>query len=129
LRALSRRTALRGREDTAPALLGLGDADKVLIDAVGQKAPQRSVVATQDDDATVPLIAQPLGLKVRELLAGVGRLFVVPGEQDDQVARVLDPLMHRLDQARAERNVVVLDDDLVARVGQAARRGRPSRAG
>ena len=69
----------------------------------------------------VRLVAQPLGLEAGEFLAGVWRLFVVPGEQDDEVARILDRLVHRLDEARAERDVVILDEDLVALFGQNVR--------
>jgi hypothetical protein len=68
LRPLRRRTALRRRQDAALALLRFGDADEVLIDGVGQKAPERCVVATQDDDMTVPLVAQPLGLEAGDSL-------------------------------------------------------------
>ena len=68
MRPLSRRTALRRRKDAAPALLGLGDADEVLIDDVGQKAAERRIVAAQDDDVTLPLVAQPLGLEARDSL-------------------------------------------------------------
>ena len=121
LRPLGRRTALRRRQDAASALFGLCDADEFLVDAVCQNAPERRIVAAQDDDVTVPLVAQPLGLKTGELLAGVGRGFVVTAEQDDQAAGVLDRPVHRLDEARAERNVVILDDDLVVRCGQNVR--------
>ena len=112
---------VRRRKNTASALFGLGYADEVLIDAVGQKAAERRFVATQDDDVTVPLVAQPLGLEAREFLASVGRRFIVPGEQDDEVGRILDRLVHRLDEARAERDVVILDEDLVAFFGQNVR--------
>ena len=47
--------------------------------------------------------------------------FVVPGEQDDEAAGVLNPFVHRLDEACAERDVVVLDDDLVVRGRQNVR--------
>jgi hypothetical protein len=39
-----------------------------LIDDVGQKAPKRRVVATQDDDVTFPLVAQPLRLEAGDSL-------------------------------------------------------------
>ena len=118
LRPLRRRMALGRGNDAASALLGIGDADEVLIDAVGEKPAQRHILAAQDDDVTVLRALQPLRLEARELLAGVGRLFVVAGEEDDEVARVLDRLVHRLDEARAERDVIILNEDLVALVGQ-----------
>jgi hypothetical protein len=43
------------------------------------------------------------------------------GEEDDKIAGVLDRLVHRLDEAGIERNVVVLDDNFVALVGQDVR--------
>src|SRR5262249_28723082 len=49
-----------------------------------------------------------------KLLAGVGRLFVVAGEENYEVTRVFDGLVHFLDEARAELKIVVLDADLVA---------------
>jgi hypothetical protein len=55
---------------------------------------------------------EELGLEAGELLAGVGRGFVVAGEQDDEAAGVHDRLVHLFDEARVERDVVVLDDDL-----------------
>jgi hypothetical protein len=76
----------------------------------------------------LPFILQPLGLEAREFLPCVGRPFVFPGEQDDEAPGVLDPVMHRLDETRAERDVVVLDENFVARgcqnVGDLLRDGR-----
>jgi hypothetical protein len=45
-------------------------------------------------------------------------VFVIAGEQDDEAAGVLDPVMHRPDETRAERDVVVLDEDLVVCRGE-----------
>ena len=71
LRALCRRTALRSGNDTASALLGIGDADEVLIDVVGQKTTERHILTAQDNDVTVLPAVVPLRLEARELLAGV----------------------------------------------------------
>jgi hypothetical protein len=64
--------ALRGGNDTASAFLGIDDADQVLIDVVGQKAPEWHILAAQYDDVTVLPALEPLRLKAREFLAGVG---------------------------------------------------------
>jgi hypothetical protein len=79
----------------------------------------------------LPFVLQPLGFGTREFLACVRRPFVVAGEQDDEAAGVLDPVVHRPDEARAERDVVVLDEHFVVRrcegVGNLLR-GRRDRA-
>jgi hypothetical protein len=66
----------------------------------------------------LPFVLQPLGFEAREFLAGVGRPFVVAGEQDDEAAGDLDPVVHRPDEARAERDVVVLDEHFVVRAAR-----------
>src|SRR5262249_22160561 len=48
------RFALSGGDDATPALLGIINAYKVLVDVVGQKTHHRRVIATQDHD--VPLL-------------------------------------------------------------------------
>src|SRR5262249_1705164 len=57
-------------------------------------------------------------LEARELHSSVRRLLVVAREQHNEVSRVLNGLMHLLDEIRSNRNVVVLDEDLVALLGE-----------
>jgi hypothetical protein len=102
------------RRDAALAFLGVLNAYEVLVDVVCEQAAQRHVLTAQDDDVTLFSALCPLGLETRELLAGIGGLFVIVGEQDHEITRVLHGLVHRPDEARTERDVVVLDEDLVA---------------
>src|SRR5262249_42729522 len=53
-------------------------------------------------------------LEARELHSSVGRLLVVAREQHNEVSRVLNGLVHLLDEVRSNRNIVVLDEDPVA---------------
>ena len=57
-------------------------------------------------------------LETRELYPSVRRLLVVAREQHDEVSRVLDGLVHLLDEVRGKGDVVVLDEDLVALLGE-----------
>ena len=115
------------RNDAAAALLGVNDADEVLIDIRRKKSAEWHVLAPQDDDTPLLAALQPLGLEAGKLFAGVGRGFIVTGEQHDEIARVLDRLVHRLNEIGGQRNVVILNDDRVAlasqRVGDLAREG------
>src|SRR6476646_6515014 len=65
--------------------------------------------------------------KARELHSSVRRLLVVVREQHNEVSRVLNDLVHLLDEVRSNRNVVVLNENLVAllrkNVGDVARDG------
>jgi hypothetical protein len=45
-------------------------------------------------------------------------LFVVSGEQDDEVARVLDRLVHHFDEACTNWRIVILHKDLVTLLGE-----------
>src|ERR1700745_2361556 len=66
-------------------------------------------------------------LEARELHSSVRRLLVVAREQHNEVSRVLNGLVHLLDEVRSNRNIVVLDEDPVALlsedVGDLARNG------
>ena len=126
--------ALGGGDDAAGALLGIGDADEVLIDGGGEKAAQGHVVAAEDDDAALLRALGAVRLEARELLAGLGRIFVVAGEEDDEVARVLDRVVDRSDEigGRAECRSPGRGPCSPWRSGPPrprARRMRPSRAG
>jgi hypothetical protein len=60
-------------------------------------------------------------LETRELHPSVRRLLVVAREQHDEVSRVLDGLVHLLDEVRGKGDVVVLDEDPVALLGEYVR--------
>src|SRR5262249_31085773 len=112
------RTSFRSGKDTVPALIRVADADKVLIDVWGEQPEQRGILATQDDHATLFRALGGIRLEARELHSSVRRLLVVAREQHNEVSRVLNGLMHLLDEIRSNRNVVVLDEDLVALLGE-----------
>src|SRR5262249_5108898 len=57
-------------------------------------------------------------LEARELHSSVWRLLVVAREEHNEVSRVLNRLVHLLDKVRSNRNVVVLDENLVALLGK-----------
>jgi hypothetical protein len=52
-------------------------------------------------------------LEARELHSSVRRLLVVACEQHNEVARVLNGLVHLLDKVRSNRDVVVLNENAV----------------
>src|SRR5262245_20608552 len=52
-------------------------------------------------------------LKASELHSSVRRLLVVAREQHNEVSRVLNGLVHLLDEVRSNRNIVVLNEDPV----------------
>ena len=56
----------------------------------------------------------PIRFKARELHSGVRRLLVVAREQHNEVARVLNGLVHLLDEVCSNRNIVVLNEDRIA---------------
>jgi hypothetical protein len=80
----------------------------VLIDVWREQTEQRRVLATQDDHATLFRALGGIRLEARELHSSVRRLLVVAREQHDEVARVLNGLVHLLDKVRSNRNVIVL---------------------
>jgi hypothetical protein len=112
-RALRQRLPFGRGDDAPPPLPRVVDADEVLVDIAGEEAERRHVLAAQDDHPALLDALQPVGLEAGEFLAGIGRIFVVAGEQHDEVARVLDRLVHRLNEIAAERKVVILYDDLI----------------
>src|SRR5262245_65512849 len=56
--------------------------------------------------------------KARELHSSVRRLLVVAREQHNEVSRVLNRLVHLLDEVRSNRNIVVLNEDPVTLLGE-----------
>src|SRR6266511_498009 len=101
-------------KDTAPTLLCVPDADKVLIDVGREQTEQGRVLATQDDHASMFHALGSIRLKATELHSSVRGLLVVAREQHNEVSRVLNGLVHLLDKVRSNRNIVVLDEDRVA---------------
>jgi len=57
-------------------------------------------------------------LKARELHSSVRRLLVLPCEQHNEVSSVLNGLVHLLNEVRSNRNVVVLNENPVALLGE-----------
>jgi hypothetical protein len=112
------RTSFRSGKDTAPALFCVSDANKVLIDVWREQTEQRGVLATQDDHASMFRALGSIRLKARELHSSVRRLLVVPCEQHNEVSSVLNGLVHLLDEVRSNRNVVVLNENPVALLGE-----------
>src|SRR5262245_48344049 len=79
-----------------------------------EQTEQGRVLATQDDHAPMFRALGSIRLKARELHSRVRRLLVVAREQHNEVSRVLNGLVHLLDEVRCKGNVVVLNKDLVA---------------
>src|SRR5215813_12761093 len=79
-----------------------------------EQTEQTRVLATQDDHATLFRALGGIRLEARELHSSVRRLLVVAREQHNEVARVLNGLVHFFDKVRSNRDVVVLDEDPVA---------------
>src|SRR5262249_20360869 len=90
------------------------DADKVLIDVGREQTEQGRVLATQDDHASMFRALDSICFKARELHSSVRRLLVVAREQHNEVARVLNGLVHFFDKVRSNRDVVVVDEAPVA---------------
>src|SRR6202011_3821337 len=84
-------------------------------------------LAAQNDNVSLLRTLMALCFKARKLLPRVGRLLVIAREQDDQIARVLHRLVHRLHETGTQRNIVVLNENLVAlvreHIGNLARHG------
>src|SRR5262249_14218203 len=78
-----------------------------------EQTEQGRVLATQDDHASFRALGS-IRLKTRKLHSRVRRLLVVAGEEHNEVARVLNGLVHLLDEVRSNRNIVVLNEDPVA---------------
>src|SRR6516165_8078333 len=79
-----------------------------------EQTEQRRVLATQDDHATLFRALGSIRLETCELHSSVRRLLVVTREQHNEVARVLNGLVHLLDEVRRNRNIVVLRENPIA---------------
>src|SRR5262245_33360868 len=79
-----------------------------------EQTEQGRILATQDDHASMFRALGSIRLKASELHSSVRRLLIVACEQHNEVARVLNGLVHLLDKVRSKGNVVVLNEDLVA---------------
>ena len=110
--------ALGRGQNAALALLGVLDAVKILRDIGGEQATQWRVIAAQDDHPPLFEAPSPVRFEACELAAGVRGSFVVFSVQNNEIAGALDRLVHRLNEICCEGNVIVLDDDRTARVGQ-----------
>src|SRR5262249_47226615 len=108
------RTPFRSGKDTAPALLCVSDANKVLIDVGREQTEQGRVLATQDDHVTLFRALRGIRLETRELHSSVRRLLIVAREQHNEVSRVLNSLVHLLDKVCSNRNIVILRANPIA---------------
>jgi hypothetical protein len=79
-----------------------------------EQTEQRGILTAQDDHASLFRALGGICLETGELHPSVQRLLVIAREQHHEVPRVLDGLVHLLDEVRGKGDVVVLDEDLVA---------------
>src|SRR5262249_18584273 len=79
-----------------------------------EQTDQGRVLATQDDHAAMFRALGSIRLKASELHSSVRRLLIVAREQHNEVSRLLNGLVHLLDEVCSNRNIVVLNEDPIA---------------
>jgi hypothetical protein len=105
------RTALCCSNNSALALFWIHDAEEVLINGISKEPAQGQILAAQNDDVPLFLTLRPICVKAPILPACVLRNFVVVREQNNEIARLLNALVHVFQEICANRDVVVLHKD------------------